>query len=85
MVIYGTYKIDGYTYYEYTFHFSDLDVLMGYYLPPSSYLDMRSEPAYTEEVMYECSRALYRNYLSFLETYGDLRGLSLICMFSLTL
>jgi len=40
VVIYDIYKIDGYTYYEYTFHFSDLDVLMGYYLPLSSYLDV---------------------------------------------
>lgn len=38
VVIYGICKIDGYTYYEYTFHLSDLDVLMGYYVPPSSYL-----------------------------------------------
>lgn len=82
VVIYGIYKIDGYTYYEYTFHCSDLDVLMGYYLPPSSYLDVWGRWL-TQRVMYERSRALYRNYLSFLETYGDLRGLSLICMFFL--
>ena len=40
VVIYGIYKIDGYTYDEYTFHFSDVDVLMGCYLPPSCYLDI---------------------------------------------
>lgn len=40
VVIYGIYKIDGYAYYEYTLHLSDLDVLTGYHLPPSSYLDI---------------------------------------------